>query len=104
MDKKQSDHIHFNIVKWKLSAPPIAHVCVDPTRCTGDSMLTCCVSEAISTLLHFTPIKHKISQNTSIPSANGTGLHGHRLFAPASVFHAVQAILVVVCRYRQDFR
>ena len=26
--------------------------------------------------LHFTPIRHNISQNTSIPSANGAGLTG----------------------------
>ena len=54
----------------------MASVCVNPTRCTGDLLLTCCVSKAIFTLLHFTPIQHKISQNTSIPSASGTGLTG----------------------------
>ena len=47
--KKQSDRIHFNITQWKLPVPPIAYVCVNPTRWTGDSMITCCVSKTLFT-------------------------------------------------------
>lgn len=52
MTKKRSDRIHFNITRWKLPGHPIAYVCVDPTRCTGDSLRPCCISKVTPPRLH----------------------------------------------------